>query len=150
MNLNRIFSFTCHMILISFISKRRLMKILANINCEKLFIQRTWFSGHKTSFRMGKCIFFSLLFWSVMSFLWKQSGVENMHVLCVLWGLENTTSVWISRQMRLFIGLWLHLIARVTMLPVLHGRDIIWLSCTTIGSSFSTPNDLCGLLCMCF
>lgn len=66
--------------------------------------------------------------------------------LCTL-TLKNTTCVWISRQMRLFIGLWPHLSAPVTMLPVLPGRGRI---CPTIGSSFSTPNVLSGLLCVRF
>lgn len=81
-----------------------------------------------------------------MKIIW---SVETVHVLCAL-RLKNATSVWISGLMCLFIGLCLHLSLSVTMLPVLHGRGIIWPSCTTIGSSFSTPNDLCGLLCMCF
>lgn len=71
---------------------------------------------------------------------------KRAHSLCTL-TLKNTTCVWISRQMRLFIGLWLHLSAPVTMLPVLHGRGRI---CPTIGSSFSPPNVLSGLLCVRF
>lgn len=71
---------------------------------------------------------------------------KRAHSLCTL-TLKNTTRVWISRQMWLFIGLWLDLSAPVTMLPVLNGRGRI---CPTIGSSFSTPNVLSGLLCVRF
>lgn len=71
---------------------------------------------------------------------------KRANSLCTL-TLKNTTCVWISRQMRLFIGLWLHLSAPVTMLPVLPGRGRI---CPTIGSSFSTPHVLSGLLCVRF
>lgn len=116
------------------------------------FTQQTLlFSSCKTPPRMWKHIFFLSLVILVclefsMKIIW---SVETAHVLCAL-RLKNTSSVWISGLMCLFIGLCLHLSAPVTMLPVLHGRGIIWPSRTTIGSSFSTPNDLCGLLCMCF
>lgn len=116
-----------------------------------LFTQLTLFSSCKTPSRMWKHNFFLSLVILVclefsMKIIW---SVETAHVPCAL-RLKNTTSVWISGLMCLFIGLCLHLSPFVTMLPVLHGRGIIWPSCTTIGSSFSTPNDLCGLLCMCF
>lgn len=96
------------------------MEGLAKTDC----LNSTKLSAHKTTLRMTKRVHFLFLFldWTCNELPMKIISVMKVSMFSLCFDPEEDNLC--CRQMCLFVGLWLHLCASVTMLPVLHGWAI--------------------------